>query len=82
MSASIIGRRTMKAALIYGSCTGNTGCVADMMIEQLKPEIELETVDVGNARDLDPDEHPRSRARPAADALVGLNIRNPDAVVQ
>ena len=36
----------MKAALIYGSCTGNTGCVAEMMLEGLKPEIELETIDV------------------------------------
>jgi flavodoxin I len=36
----------MKAALIYGSCTGNTGCVAELLIANLKPEVELETVDV------------------------------------
>ncbi len=44
----------MKAALIYGSCTGNTGCVAELLIEQLKPEVELETVDVNtvSAEDL------------------------------
>ena len=36
----------MKAALIYGSCTGRTEYVAEQILEALKPEIELELVDV------------------------------------
>ena len=36
----------MKAALIYGSCTGRTWHVAEIVLEALKPEIELEFVDV------------------------------------
>ena len=36
----------MKAALIYGTCTGRTEYVAEQIIEALKPEIELEMVDV------------------------------------
>ena len=37
---------TVKAALIYGTCTGNTEHVATLIIDALKPEIELESVDV------------------------------------
>ena len=36
----------VKAALIYGTCTGRTEYVAEQIIEALKPEIELEMVDV------------------------------------
>ena len=36
----------MKSALIYGSCTGRTWHVAELVVEALKPEIELELVDV------------------------------------
>ena len=36
----------MKAALIYGTCTGNTEHVAGLIVEALKPEIEVEPVDV------------------------------------
>ena len=36
----------MKAALIYGTCTGNTEHVAGLIVEALKPEIEVESVDV------------------------------------
>lgn len=36
----------MKAALIYGTCTGRTEYVAEQIVDALKPEIELEMVDV------------------------------------
>jgi len=36
----------VKAALIYGSCTGRTEYVAEQIVEALKPEVELELVDV------------------------------------
>ncbi len=36
----------MKAALIYGSCTGRTEYVAEQIVESLRPEIEVELVDV------------------------------------
>ena len=36
----------MKSALIYGSCTGRTWHVAEIVVEALKPEIELEFIDV------------------------------------
>ena len=36
----------MKSALIYGSCTGRTWHVAELIVEALKPEIEVELVDV------------------------------------
>ena len=38
----------MKSALIFGSNTGNTGYVAGLIIEALKPEIVLETIDVSD----------------------------------
>jgi flavodoxin I len=37
---------TVKTALIYGTCTGNTEHVAGLIKEALMPEIEMETVDV------------------------------------
>ena len=36
----------MKSALIFGSNTGNTGYVAGLIIEALKPEITLDIIDV------------------------------------
>ena len=38
----------MKAALIYGTCTGSTWHAAELIVEALKPEIELESVDVNS----------------------------------
>lgn len=38
----------MKAALIYGSCTGKTEYIADEIIDSLKPEIELALIDVSS----------------------------------
>ena len=36
----------IKASLIYGTCTGRTEYIADQILDALKPEIELEKVDV------------------------------------
>jgi flavodoxin I len=38
----------VKAALIYGTCTGSTWHAAELIAEALKPEIELESVDVNS----------------------------------
>ena len=38
--------RDVKSALIFGSNTGNTGYVAGLIIEALKPEITLDIIDV------------------------------------
>ena len=43
---SLIKDFAIKAALIYGTCTGRTEYIADQIIDALKPEIELEKVDV------------------------------------
>lgn len=36
----------MKAALIYGSCTGRTEYMAEQIVESLRPEVAVELVDV------------------------------------
>lgn len=36
----------MRSALIYGTCTGNTEYVAELIVNALRPEIELECVNV------------------------------------
>lgn len=38
----------MKAVLIFGSCTGKTEYVADMIVDALKPEFEIELKEVSS----------------------------------
>jgi len=44
--AAMSGVPDMKSALIYGTCTGNTEYVAELIVKALRPEIELECIDV------------------------------------